>query len=32
MGDEVTIDQLWYFGIFLWGLLSAWAVIEGLKD
>lgn len=28
----MTINQLWYFGMFIWGLVSAWAVIEGLKD
>lgn len=27
----MTVVQAWYFGCFLWGLLSAWAVIEGLK-
>lgn len=31
-GGGMTINQLWYFGVFLWGLASAWAVIEGLKD
>jgi len=30
-GGYMTINQLWYFGIFIWGLVSAWAVIEGLK-
>lgn len=28
----MTINQLWYFGIFLWGLVSAWAVIQGLSE
>jgi hypothetical protein len=30
-GNVMTINELWYFGCFLWGLISAWAVIEGLK-
>lgn len=28
----MTINQLWYFGIFVWGLVSAWAVIKGLSE
>jgi hypothetical protein len=27
----MTINELWYFGMFCFGLVSAWAVIEGLK-
>lgn len=28
----MTINDLWYFGMFLWGLMSAWAVIKGLSE
>ncbi len=28
----MTINQLWYLAMFMWGIASAWAVIEGLKN
>jgi len=27
----MTANDLWYLFMFVWGLISAWAVIEGLK-
>lgn len=27
----MTINDLWYLFCFVWGLVSAWAVISGLK-
>lgn len=30
-GVVMVANDYWYFGMFVWGLVSAWAVIEGLK-
>jgi hypothetical protein len=31
VGVVMTVNDLWYLFIFAWGLISAWAVVEGLK-
>lgn len=28
---SMTVDQAWYLAMFVWGLVSAWAVISGLE-
>lgn len=30
-GDVMDANSMWYGAMFLWGLLSAWAVIDGLR-
>jgi hypothetical protein len=28
----MTINELWYLAIFVWGIASGWAVVKGLDN